>query len=992
MKLFIKRTVIVYAVAVVAISAGIASSALALSNISPNPDDMLALNGNNQIEGGVSHLLKKEGVAIVTNLRVGVYSPTQTKRTLKITYGIDGKKCYQDVDKNKGSIEVKVGSGASAVTYTVPSKNMCTSRTEGKNNSASNSANNRFFADYDIPADAFTEKKDIDLWFAPVTIKMSGDVPVGKSQGNNVNFRLEIADNKVKIGPLATADSTNFGLRSAYADTDRPARGVMVRASFGAPCSAGDPEGGAYLYDADVNVFGPTYLWATKGGNKLARDDYKNPSFLAWDPDLYWRSTAQEGSESTRNSSFTIKQIEAGKTYKFIIRNPVANGKVSPNANVMSIGIPYDSIYGDVECGYELTPNVNPPADSNDTVTQGSVISPVKGLVKVKGFSKDDHEWRLTARVYNSKPSDRAEAVNEKGACIWKAGDSDCQVLASGSRKFGSDDFDTSKDFNTSGVNAGSWVCFMMSVQKPKDTSASTKWSHSVMKCVGVKADTTRTEVTPRNYSYYPNLNVTSTIKNTGGYPMTDTFKGKGFKRQYPWEIYEVKFTSKPSGTIGTAQGGACANVSSKYGGTFISGSCKKVADGDNLFPNSNAEQKKSVSNLKKDTPDPIGTWTCYTFRYLNNPEPSSGLQGDINNYIGDVNDTNSTSKQPSRWSDGYYRVWVPATYDNKGKVKVPGHYEWIGNPAPSYDSLYGPYRDAAPATNPQSYNYTAFKDTACSVAGIDPKIQVNANDVRVSGKIQTSLRAISAGPYASNFGSWGEYGVLSSGVNKGMASGANLNGGGLLTSTQANWSTLTFANNSSTYGQFNGGMWREFNPSNTTPGGSNVTINDGNKAAYTTGKTIYKVNGTLTINTNLTYGNSYASVGEIPRVILVADNIIIGPNVTQIDPWLITEGALNTCSAIPLGDGFAGAALTADGACKNKLTFNGMVMAGKIYLFRTAGSRDSYSSPDGKKTLSDAAEVFNLRPDAYLSSFSNSTTQNPVAVTDRITELPPRF
>jgi len=108
---------------------------------------------------------------------------------------------------------------------------------------------------------------------------------------------------------------------------------------------------------------------------------------------------------------------------------------------------------------------------------------------------------------------------------------------------------------------------------------------------------------------------------------------------------------------------------------------------------------------------------------------------------------------------------------------------------------------------------------------------------------------------------------------------------------------------------------------------------------------------------------------------------------------------------------------------CSEPLIFNGPVYADNLYLYRTGGSRvpkgqldladynRGWKNPDAtspvidsndycegttcggtRYALSAPAEVFNLRPDVFLSSFSGKVNGVPVATTDKITELPPRF
>ncbi|MET0980043.1 MAG: hypothetical protein ABWX90_02205, partial [Candidatus Saccharimonadales bacterium] len=121
--------------------------------------------------------------------------------------------------------------------------------------------------------------------------------------------------------------------------------------------------------------------------------------------------------------------------------------------------------------------------------------------------------------------------------------------------------------------------------------------------------------------------------------------------------------------------------------------------------------------------------------------------------------------------------------------------------------------------------------------------------------------------------------------------------------------------------------------------------------------------------------------ISQVPQVIIIARNINITNAATQIDAWLLTTGAtgaINTCS-----DRALTAPLNAT-VCNNQLTVNGPVVTEHLHLRRTAGS----------DTAADAgrpAEVFNLRPDAYLWAQARAS-QAGKAQTVYSVELPPRF
>jgi hypothetical protein len=121
-----------------------------------------------------------------------------------------------------------------------------------------------------------------------------------------------------------------------------------------------------------------------------------------------------------------------------------------------------------------------------------------------------------------------------------------------------------------------------------------------------------------------------------------------------------------------------------------------------------------------------------------------------------------------------------------------------------------------------------------------------------------------------------------------------------------------------------------------------------------------YWYSGDLTITGNITLPD-WNNLDDIPKFYLVVEgNINIAPGVDTIDGVIIAQpnstgqgGVINTCAA-------AGARWD---SCKNKLTFNGAVVADKIELNRLNGDVAMAGPGD-----SNIAEVFNFLPELYLA------------------------
>lgn len=292
----------------------------------------------------------------------------------------------------------------------------------------------------------------------------------------------------------------------------------------------------------------------------------------------------------------------------------------------------------------------------------------------------------------------------------------------------------------------------------------------------------------------------------------------------------------------------------------------------------------------------------------------------------------------------------------------------------------------------------------ACVVVAKKPKMQVWGGDLYVGKAINTNTSTF--GPPMKTYGSWSEYAALSNGSNGGFGSGAGLNKGNV-NSNQGGWSALTFANidgGSCSYGCFNfvsyapsiSGQFKSVATDPVLSGSQDIgtlgadtykatdlTITGGTIGA---GKTIIiDASKTVTITGDITYSDGpYSNVADIPQLIIKAKTIRIVGSVGVIDSWLIAsaadgQGTINTCSDVDVEESLT------DAICNKSLQINGPVVTDKLYLRRTAGSNG------GKDDANNPAEVFNLRPDAYLWG-SNYGTGNGKIRTVYTKELPPRL
>ena len=138
----------------------------------------------------------------------------------------------------------------------------------------------------------------------------------------------------------------------------------------------------------------------------------------------------------------------------------------------------------------------------------------------------------------------------------------------------------------------------------------------------------------------------------------------------------------------------------------------------------------------------------------------------------------------------------------------------------------------------------------------------------------------------------------------------------------------------------------------------------------------IVKRDGKVVISTNVQYRNSsYSSFSEVPRFIVIANNIEIGCGVTRIDGLLVARGTVNTCKSDTPED-------REKEDRSNQLIVNGAIIAGKLVANRTYGAGPGIYSIV-------PAEIVRFDP-TLLDLDLGSNDSNPKIV--NITELPPRY
>ena len=320
-------------------------------------------------------------------------------------------------------------------------------------------------------------------------------------------------------------------------------------------------------------------------------------------------------------------------------------------------------------------------------------------------------------------------------------------------------------------------------------------------------------------------------------------------------------------------------------------------------------------------------------------------------------------------------------------------------------------------------YNHTTgdarHSTPACTIVTKSPKVQVLGSDLWVGRGTAAATARVAASRTQvgdTHYGSWSEYGIVTPTRITGMASAAGYSGG----TTQGNYcslSLLTFANTTSS-GSCNSNDVGGYAIATSSPALSlmgtlatraTANISGARDIASLAADTVYSATGnvtltssatipkgkwvvisapgrTVTVASNIAYSNvitkdadesSRALLGALPQVVIIAQNIIVNEAVAQIDAWLVATDTIHTCSISNVAE------LGGD-VCTTRLTVNGPVITDRLLLYRTAGAGTGAAAGD-------PAEVFNLRPDAYLwaTALQNETAR---VKTVEFKELPPRY
>lgn len=173
-----------------------------------------------------------------------------------------------------------------------------------------------------------------------------------------------------------------------------------------------------------------------------------------------------------------------------------------------------------------------------------------------------------------------------------------------------------------------------------------------------------------------------------------------------------------------------------------------------------------------------------------------------------------------------------------------------------------------------------------------------------------------------------------------------------------------------------------------------NMGIKESNISAKKT--FLVRVKGTLTIKGNIKYTGNYSSIGDVPKVIIYANNVNILCAVEEVDAIIIADGKVNTCSNASSSD-------DSDSKRSNQLKIVGMVIANGATLGRTYGAAASKSGATvsasknsgvtAQNSNNVAAEIFDYDSTMLMwEEFMSGSGETDTYETTYTHELAPRY
>ena len=274
--------------------------------------------------------------------------------------------------------------------------------------------------------------------------------------------------------------------------------------------------------------------------------------------------------------------------------------------------------------------------------------------------------------------------------------------------------------------------------------------------------------------------------------------------------------------------------------------------------------------------------------------------------------------------------------------------------------------------TNMNTWRYS---QPLCYKVVKKPKIQVWGNGVYAENGIQTSTSEYNGGAVKS--ASWGEFEAMS-GLGGSKHGIRGFKSGSSVTETKLNFGEETkgWSNLPSMKDELVANIKNRFKSGSADVYVGNIT------SATATAPLLNSVpRKTRVIYANdLWIRNNINQNSVDQQTIIIAKNIRIAGNVTNVDAWLIADNIVNTCA-----DGhFDNSDDVKIANCSQPLQINGVVMAKELKAWRV-GKSDA-------QTPNEPSEIINQRPSMYLWAQDQAQTVTNSIKTTYTRELPVRY